>query len=72
MDAQTCIRTKRDSRDYAEAPISEETLQGILQAGRMSGSLEAFRFRQLPVVREGRLAGLVTRRDIVRAIADKT
>lgn len=38
MDAQTCIRTKRDSRDYAEAPISEETLQRILQAGRMAGS----------------------------------
>ncbi len=38
MDAQTCIRTKRDSRDYAEAPISEELLQGILQAGRMAGS----------------------------------
>ena len=38
MDAQTCIRSKRDSRDYAEAPISEETLQGILQAGRMAGS----------------------------------
>ncbi len=38
MDAQICIRTKRDSREYAEAPISDETLQGILQAGRMAGS----------------------------------
>ncbi len=38
MDAQTCIRSKRDSRDYAEAPILEETLHCILQAGRMSAS----------------------------------
>lgn len=38
MDAHTCIRTKRDSRAYADQPISEESLQRILQAGRMAGS----------------------------------
>ena len=38
MDANTCIRTKRDSREYKDEPISEETLQRILQAGRMAGS----------------------------------
>ena len=38
MDAYTCIRTKRDSRSYEDKPISEESLQGILQAGRMAGS----------------------------------
>jgi len=38
MDAYACIRTKRDSRAYAERPISEETLGRILQAGRMAGS----------------------------------
>jgi len=38
MDAHTCIRTKRDSRSYAERPIAEEALQRILQAGRMAGS----------------------------------
>jgi nitroreductase len=38
MDADTCIRTKRDSRAYASRAIDEETLQGILQAGRMAGS----------------------------------
>jgi len=32
------IRTKRDTRAYAERPIPEETLQRILQAGRMAGS----------------------------------
>ena len=38
MDANTCIRTKRDSRSYTVQPITEETLQRILQAGRMAGS----------------------------------
>ncbi len=38
MDTHTCIRTKRDSRAYAEKPISEESLQRILQSGRMAGS----------------------------------
>ncbi|MCH8890929.1 MAG: nitroreductase family protein [Myxococcales bacterium] len=38
MDANTCIRTKRDSREYKDEAISEETLQRILQAGRMAGS----------------------------------
>src|SRR3712207_2523211 len=32
------IRTKRDTRAYADRPIPEETLQRILQAGRMAGS----------------------------------
>ena len=32
------IRTKRDSRAYADRPIPEETLRRILQAGRMAGS----------------------------------
>ena len=32
------IRTKRDTRTYADRPIPEETVQRILQAGRMAGS----------------------------------
>ena len=38
MDAQACIRTKRDSRAYTGQPVAEETLQRVLQAGRMAGS----------------------------------
>ena len=38
MEAYTCIRSKRDSRSYKSDPIPEETLQRILQAGRMAGS----------------------------------
>jgi nitroreductase len=32
------IRSKRDTRLYADRPISDETLHRILQAGRMAGS----------------------------------
>jgi nitroreductase len=38
MDAYTCIRTKRDTRIYQDRPIPEQSLQRILQAGRMAGS----------------------------------
>jgi nitroreductase len=38
MEAYACIRSKRDTRDYADRAISEESLQRILQAGRMAGS----------------------------------
>ena len=41
------IRTKRDTRAYADRPIPEETLRRILQAGRMAGSSknsQPFRF----------------------------
>lgn len=38
MDAYTCIRTKRDSREYQDTPVPDETLNRILQAGRMAGS----------------------------------
>ncbi len=38
MDTYTCIRTKRDTRAYEDKPIPEQSLQRILQAGRMAGS----------------------------------
>ena len=38
MDAYTCILSKRDSRSYTGQAIPDETLERILQAGRMAGS----------------------------------
>jgi nitroreductase len=38
MDAAKCILTKRDSRSYTGQAIPDQTLDRILQAGRMSGS----------------------------------
>ncbi len=38
MDARSCILGKRDSRSYTDKSIPDETLERILQAGRMAGS----------------------------------
>ena len=38
MDTFTCIRTRREIRDYLEKPISDESLQRILEAGRLAPS----------------------------------
>ena len=38
MDAYACILSKRDSRSYDGRPIADESLERILQAGRMAGS----------------------------------
>lgn len=38
MDTYKSIVTKRDTRSYAEKTISEDSLERILQAGRMAGS----------------------------------
>ncbi len=35
------IRSKRDTRAYAERPVPQATLRRILQAGRMAGSAKA-------------------------------
>jgi len=38
MNAYDVIRTKRDTRAYADRPIPDGTLRRILNAGRMAGS----------------------------------
>ncbi len=38
MDTYRCITTKRDLRSFTDAPIPEDTLRKILNAGRHSGS----------------------------------
>jgi len=38
MDTFTCIRTRREVRDYLDKPISDESLQRILEAGRLAPS----------------------------------
>jgi nitroreductase len=37
-DALEAIITKRDSRSFTEQPVDEETIQRVLQAGRLAGS----------------------------------
>jgi len=38
MDTLTCIRTRREIRDYEDKPLPPETLQRILEAGRFAPS----------------------------------
>ncbi len=38
MDTFTCIRTRREIRDYLDKPIPDENLQKILEAGRLAPS----------------------------------
>lgn len=38
MDAFLAIASKRDQRDYADAPIPEDIVRRILDAGRLSGN----------------------------------
>lgn len=38
MDALTAIRSKRDTRSYADRPVDDDVLDRILDAARMAGS----------------------------------
>ena len=38
MDPYLAIASKRDERSYADAPVSSEIRQRILDAGRLTGS----------------------------------
>ena len=38
MDTLTCIRKKREVRDYLDKPVPQEALQQILEAGRFAPS----------------------------------
>lgn len=38
MDVRLAVTSKRDSRDYSGAPVDDEVVHRILDAGRLSGS----------------------------------
>jgi nitroreductase len=38
LDTFTCIRTRREIRDYLDKPIPDDSLQRILEAGRLAPS----------------------------------
>ncbi len=62
------LRTKeRSARDVMAAPvvtISEET-----EVGEIARLLAAHRIKRVPVVRDGRLVGIVSRADLLRTLA---
>lgn len=53
MEADVCILTKRDSREYADREITEESLERVLQAGRMAGSSKNTQPWHFIVLRDG-------------------
>jgi len=56
--------------DVMSSPV--ECADADATLGQLAAMMETDGYRQLPVVREGRLIGLVTRRGILRALADRT
>jgi nitroreductase len=38
VDTFTCVRTRREVRDYLDKPISDQSLQIVLEAGRLAPS----------------------------------
>jgi len=66
------VREARKADAFLVAEVMSSPVQCVdaqMTVGQAATVLEAFNVRQAPVVRDGRLIGLVTRRDIVRAIA---
>ena len=55
--------------DVASRPV--KCVEADMTIGRIASIMETFNYRQLPVLRDGRLVGLVGRQEIIRAIADK-
>ena len=51
MDAYKTIISKRDTRQFSDRPVSEESLRRILQAGRMAGSAKNLQPCRFVVVR---------------------
>jgi nitroreductase len=52
MDAYRAIASKREVRDYAERPLSEDAVRRILEAGRVSGSSANRQARRFVVLRD--------------------
>ncbi len=55
--------------DVASSPV--KCAEPDMTIGQLASIMETFDYRQLPVVKDGRLVGLVGRQEIIRAIADK-
>jgi CBS domain-containing protein len=55
--------------DIANSPV--KCAEADMTIGQIAGIMETFDYRQLPVVKDGKLIGLVGRQEIIRAIADR-
>ena len=55
--------------DVANSPV--KCAEADMTIGQLASIMETFDYSQLPVVKDGRLVGLVGRQEIIRAIADR-
>lgn len=61
LDAYKAIISKRDTRHYLQNPVPDETLQRILQAGRMAGSSKNSQPVRFVVVRDAQRRAALAR-----------
>jgi len=63
MDALTCIKVRREIREYLDKPVPQESLQQILEAGRLAPSSKNSQPWHFIVIRD---------KGILRKISDLT
>lgn len=61
MDTFTCIRTRREIRDYLDQPISEKSLHKILEAGRLAPSSKNSQPWHFVVIRDKELLDKISK-----------
>ena len=70
MDTSIVIASKRDVRRYQQVPLPTAVIQGVLEAGRVTGSGKNLQARRFIVVADEQAAAeFVTRPDNVRGAA---
>lgn len=56
-------------RDMASSPV--KCAEADMTLSEIASVMESYDYRQLPVVKEGRLVGIVGRQEVIKAIADQ-
>lgn len=70
LDFLASMRTKESlARDVMSAPIV--TVGEDTDAGEIARLLHAYRIKRVPVVRDGRVVGIVSRADLLRVLAEQ-
>jgi CBS domain-containing protein len=59
---------ERRARDVMTAPVV--TVGEEIEVGEIARLLTAYRIKRVPVLRDGRITGIVSRADLVRALAE--
>ena len=68
-DFLASVRTDRVARDVMSGPIV--TINDDTDVGEIARLLQSYRIKRVPVVRDGRIVGIVSRADLLRALAEQ-